>query len=332
MAIGSGLGSQLGFVNEVTYGTYVAPTKFVRADSWSIVKVSNRVQGAGIQTGTLGELASQYAQTTEAATAQFACAVHPRSMGLLFQALMGTSVTPVQQGATAAYLQTHTLADPVGKFLTVQGGVPYRSGTVQAKSLRGGRVTKAEFSCGIDEVLQSSWEVDGRQFDAGQSLAAASYAAPTNLNLFHFGQMAVKLGTFGAEASVAGVRSVSASIERPLDVGDFTAGAAGLKAEPVLNDRTKITGSVSADYLDKAVFEDRYHGMTSTSLVWEFVGPLIASTFYETWRLTVPGIFFTGETVGADGPGEVVSEWPWEWKYDGTNLPKIEYISLDATL
>jgi hypothetical protein len=45
-------------------------------------------------------------------------------MGLLLQALMGTTVTPVQQVATAAYLQTHTLADTAGKSLTIQKGVP----------------------------------------------------------------------------------------------------------------------------------------------------------------------------------------------------------------
>ena len=38
-------------------------------------------------------------------------------MGILLQHIMGGTVTPVQQAATIAYLQTHPLADNVGKSL-----------------------------------------------------------------------------------------------------------------------------------------------------------------------------------------------------------------------
>ena len=44
MAIGSGLGSSFGFSRESTYGTYVAPTKFLRAKSYTISRTQERPQ------------------------------------------------------------------------------------------------------------------------------------------------------------------------------------------------------------------------------------------------------------------------------------------------
>lgn len=330
MAIGSGLASQAGFVNESTYGTAVTVTKFPRHKPGTMVKQRNvRVQGDGITAGLLGHHAGHYMETAKAADAALVMDIASKGMGLLLQALMGTTVTPVQQGATIAYLQTHTLADPVGKSLTFQVGVPRRGGTVDAWTAKGCRIKSAEFTCESKGIAAATVEFDGREFDTAIGLAAASYVAT---NVFHFSQLTTKLGTFGAETSVSGVRSVSCKVERPLDVEGYYAGAAGLKTEPVLNDRTMITGKLSADHLNLIDFADRFHNNTSTSLVLEWVGPLIASTFFETFRITVPGIYLTADSANADGPDVVKTDYEFEWKHDGTNLPVITYMSTDVTL
>ena len=119
MAIGSGLGSSAGFVNESTYGTYVAPTKFVRVKSATANKTATRVQGEGIQSGIHGMLLSQFVESVTGGSGQLAFDVQSKNMGLLLQTLMGTSVTPAQQAATIAYLQTHTLADTYGNVVVL---------------------------------------------------------------------------------------------------------------------------------------------------------------------------------------------------------------------
>lgn len=330
MAIGSGLGTQLGYVPESVYGTFLAPTKFLRAKSYSIERVASRQQGSGITTGQFGPLSAQYVETTNAATAAIAFDVQKNSLGVLLNVLMGGTVVPVIQAAGPAYLAAFPLADTYGKSLTMQIGLPIRSGvTTIAHSLSGGKVTSAEFSASVDSLLTCSMQVDGKVFSSVQTLATAAYVST---GVFHGGQMALKMGTYGGETAVSGVRSVSVKIARPHDTGDYTAGASGQKAEPVLNGWADITATVEADWLAKATFQDLAHATTATSLVWEFTGALLNATFYETFRVTLPSVTFEPATQGVGGLNELTNSWNATWRYDGTNQPKIEVISIDMTL
>ena len=256
-------------------------------------------------------------------------AVYSKGLGLLLNGLLGGTVAPVQQGATAAWLQTHPLADPFGKFFTMQAAVPDLGGTPRPYTMVGSQVTSLELSCENGGGLMASWEVVGRDLSEAQSLAAPSF--PT-CNEFHFGQSSFKLGTSGAEVAVDGIRKVSLKIERPRHDGGPYMGNGGLRSQGVINDWAKISGTVEADFLDKTVFADRFAADTSTALVWEFVGPLIASTFFETFRVKIPMIFFDGDTPTVDGPDVVKCSFPFVGQHDGTNAPvTIEYISTDLT-
>src|SRR5213595_1854565 len=106
---------------------------------------------------------------------------------------------------------------------------------------------------------------------------------------FHFGQMAIKAGAFGTETALDGVRNVSVKIERPQETERFYAGQAGLKKEPVSNDQVKITGSLETDYV-ATILDDLHTSDAATSLVWEFIGPVIATTYFETFRITLPAV------------------------------------------
>jgi hypothetical protein len=330
MAIGSGLGAQLGIVAEATYGTPVTVSRFLDFNSEDLKYVPTFTQGGGIRGGTFAQPTGRRVVTTSQAGGSIEREVQFAKEGLLLQALMGTSVTPVQQAATTAYLQTHTLADPLGKSLTIQKGIPQTDGTVKAHTFAGCRVTSAEFSCGVDEFLVANYSIDAKSWTDQTALASASYTAS---NGFHFAQMAVKLGTFGSEASVSGVRKVSVQIDRSLKTDMFYAGNAGAKAQPVLGGWTTITGSVETDFASQSDFSDKFSSNTSTSLVWEFVGTTaIATTYFPTFRITLPGVFFDEGTPAVGGPDVVQPSYSFTWQYDGTNLPKIEYLSTDSAV
>src|ERR1041385_678869 len=246
MAIGSGLGAQLGISAESSYGTFVAPAKFIEFAKESLVLKKTTAQSAGIAAGRLLALSSRRVITRKEVSGSIDLEIVNKSMGVLIQALMGTTVTPVVQGATAAYLQTHTLADTAGKSLTIQKGVPMTSGTVTDKTFVGCKVTSGEFACGVGEMLTGSFEFDGKDCDEAQTLAAASYS---NMAPFHFGQMALKTGTFGAETALDGIRKVTCKVDRPQDVDRFYANQSALKKEPISNDQVKISGTLESDYV-----------------------------------------------------------------------------------
>lgn len=328
MAIGSGLGAQLGISAESSYGTFVAPAKFIEFTKESLVLKKTTAQSAGIAAGRLLALSSRRVLTRQEVSGSVDLEVTNKGMGLLLQALMGTTVTPVQQAASAAYLQTHTLADTAGKSLTIQKGVPLTTGSVTDKTFLGCKVTSAEFACEVGGMLTSSYEFDGKTCDEAQTLATASYPS---MSVFHFGQMAVKTGTFGGETARDGVRKVSVKVERPQAVERFYAGQAGLKKEPISNDQVKITGSLETDYID-TVLDDLHTSDGATSLVWEFTGPLIASTYFETFRITLPAVRFDEGPPVVDGFDVIKPTFNFTGLYDGTNQPKIEYMSTDITL
>jgi hypothetical protein len=328
MAIGSGLGSQVGIAAESTYGTFVAPTRFVEFTKESIKLTKTTAMSSGIAAGRLVGLSSRRVVTQRQASGSLEMEVTTKGMGLLLQALMGTTVTPVQQATTTAYLQTHTLADTAGKSLTIQKGVPLTTGTVVDYSAVGCKITGAEFSCEVGGMLTSSFEFDGKNVDESQTLAAPSYPL---MSPFHFGQMAVKLGTVGAETALDGIRKASIKIERPQATDRFYANASGLKAEPISNGLVKITGSVEADFV-ATTLADLYVSDAARSFVWEFVGDVIEGAQNYLFRVTLPAIHLDGEPPSIDGPEVIRTSFAFTGLYDGTNPIKIEYKSTDTTV
>ena len=334
MAIGSGLGSSLGFSSEAgTYGNFVAPTKYVRHKSVSLQKTATRVQGEGIVAGAYSEYVNQWVEAVTGGMGTIGFDIQSKNMGLLFQTLMGTTVTPVQQGSSAAYLQTHALADPFGKSLTMQVGLPQRGGTVTPATLKGCKIAKLDLSCAIDSVLSATATIDAQAYENSTSLSAPTFSSyGTGVNVFHGGQLTVSL----AGSPVSGVKNVALSIDRAMDTSGYYAGAtvAGTKSEPVLNAVSKVTGSVTVDFLNLTDFHNRAVGNTSTSLTMTWQGPLIASTYYETFSVSIPAVIFPAPT-SFDVPDRstLQNQFAFEARFDGTNaLATVAITSAETAL
>jgi len=332
MAIGSGLGSSFGIaLQTASYTTRVAPDVFFVANSYSINRTQTRVQGEGILGGNFGELLDHYVETTNGAEATISFDVQSKKMGKFLNVLMGGTVTPTQISTTGAYTQTHTVSDPLGKYLTLQVGAPYRSGTVAVQEMVGGKITSTEFKCDVDGILTCNAKLDGFKFDSDQSLATPSWVSTQVFS----GKTAVfSVGaSIGAVAAVSGVRSFSCTVERALDGEDYAFSASGRKSEPVLNGVTKISGSVTVDWLDNTVFQDRVEGNTSCALTFTVTAAtVIGGSSYPTFTIAIPTVTWSGDMQGVDSKKELQSTWDFEWRYDGTNLPYITYVSADTTL
>jgi hypothetical protein len=336
VAIGSGIGSQFGLAPEVTFGTYVAPTRFYEMSKASVSKVKNTTDWDGLAAGRLTNRADGRVVTTKGATVSISDLVCTnRDMGLLFNLIFGGAVTPAAQGTSPiAYMDTFPLVDTAGKMATCQSGVPLLGGSVIAQSALGCKVIGAEFSCGVDDLLTVSVDMDGRDVTEAQTLAAASYGTPRKP--FHFAQMGVKIGaTVGGVAAVGGVRKVSVKFDRSLKVDQFYANNAGLKDQPTTNDKVKIVGTLDVDYKVAADFADRFRDDTQFSLVWEFIGAQINTLpSLETFRITIPAAFLDGDTPGVDGPDVVQTSFPFTTYDDlATGYPaKLEYLTADSAL
>lgn len=332
MAIRSGLAGQLGYAVEASFGAAATPSAFVEPlEAVAIRDTSTWETGGGVAAGRLQKLTSRRRRTGYGAAGNIPIEVTNRYMGKLLQALMGTTVTPVQQGSTGAYLQEHILADPFGKSLTVQSGVPDLGGTVRPYTLLGGKITGAEFSCAAGQNLRGTFDLVGRELVESVPLAAAAY--PTDLAAFNWTDLTIKVGsTVAGAAAVAGIRGFSCRVGRPSKEDRNYAGSGGKNAEPIINDFQPVTGSLDVDFMDKTVFADRFHSGGSFGLDIDFVGPIIGGAFNERFRITIDGCVLTGETPQLNGPDVVSGQVPFEWTFDGVNLPKITYVSRDTTV
>lgn len=328
MAIGSGLGAQVGIAAESSYGTFVAPAKFIEFTKESLQLKKTTAQSAGIAAGRLIPRSSRRVVTQRQGSGSLEMEVTNKAMGVLLQSLMGTTVTPAQQAATAAYLQEHLLVDTAGKSLTIQKGVPLTTGVVTDKTFLGCKVLSAEFSCEVGGMLVVSFEIDAKDCDETQTLAVATYP---EMAPFHFGQMAVKTGTYGTETALDGIRKVSLKIERPQATERFYAGQSGLKKEPISNDQVKITGSLEGDYVS-TLLDDLHTSDAATSFVWDFTGPLIAATHYQRITFKVPAIRLDDAPPTVEGFDVIKPTMAFTGLDDGTNPVAIEYMSTDISL
>jgi hypothetical protein len=297
MVLGTGLGSQLSIGTESTYGTAGTLNHYLPADKVSIKQVQNIVQGGGFQ-GNMSALGTRRRVTTKGAAGPIETQILNRGMGLFCQNLMGTTVTPVQISSTTAYTQTHTWATNTGKSLTIQSTVPSTDGTANPYTYKGCKFPSVEFTYEVGANLMATWDVDARDVTEATAVPAASYTVSTYQ--FVGTDTGVTVGTYGSTApasAATGVSKVSVKFERPMKTDRYYFGTTGLKSEPLQNDFYKISGVITADFVDKTLWADRFAAQTGFSLQFQALGSAIGSSGQvDTFQVTLPCVYLDGDT------------------------------------
>ncbi|HNE35853.1 MAG TPA: phage tail tube protein [Microthrixaceae bacterium] len=338
MAIGSGAGAYFGISAESTWGTYVAPTRFLPGNFTVKAEHQTVPVGGYAAAGRLGPV--DEIETLLWGTGHYEGEVLRTGMGLLLQHVTGGSAVPVQQAATTAYLQTHVVGDNYGKGLSAQAVVPNTAGTLYPFTLYGSKVASATFSCAKGESLKVAVDLWGKKMDQVQTAAASGYTATQAALPFNWTQMNLKLGTFNSEAATSGVKGVSVTIGRSMNADDsFYAGGQGYPSEPVMSagdlaSLIPITGTVDIDLMTKAEFVDRFMGHTNTSLLWDFIhSTAIASTYYPTWSLQTPKVYFDTTGIDVSGANVINASVPFKAFVDTTNgYATMKYMSTDTAI
>ena len=176
--VGSGLGSSLGSAVETTYGAFVTPTKWVEYGSTNIKWKPKRVVGTGLANGLGVQRDAQRVTTSSTVEGDIVTHGFYKGLGQYLGSLFGTlTSSPVQQGGTTAYLQTHGwTTNSYGQSISLQFAAPQLTGTLVPRNWAGCKVIKAVFECKIDEILKCTFTVDGRMEEtaAGRQDAAGT--------------------------------------------------------------------------------------------------------------------------------------------------------------
>lgn len=330
--VGSGIGASLGIAAESTWGTYVAPTRFTEFETESVVWKPTRTMGKGLYAGGLVTRQTQRQTTSATVEGDIVTPVYTKGMGLWLGLIFGTlGITPVQQASTAAYLQTHALADNHNQSVSLQIGRPSLDQTVNPYSYIGVKATKAVFEAKKDEPLRLTVSIDGKDQSTSNSLTTPSYVSSNPALFWNEGQF--EMGAYGSEALVEGVTALTLTIERGQDAALFYMDGTGRKSQQQTNDFIKITGEIETTFTTQAAFSSLFTADTAQSIIVPFTGANIASSYYYGLTLQIPNVRFDDGTPNVTGPDIIRPKVTFTAEYDDTHTPITAlYTSTDTTL
>lgn len=323
MAIGSGLAAQLGFAKETTYGTRVAPSSWFEFNSESLQLERVRLKSRGLRAGRTFQSSSRVSTVTRGASGNVALEVVNKEFGRWLDLLHGNTVTPVQQGATTAWLQTHNLgtSDP-SKSATIQAGKPGTAGTVHPFEYEGCMVESYEFSCEAGGFLEATFGLNAEDRTTSQTLGTPSY--PASLLTYDFSDITVVTVNGVSTLDVFSGFNLSGALPRATD--RYRLGSGQVKLKPILNDYTAATLTLSGEFKN-LTHQGLFDADTIVPVVITFDSGVAAGTgFNYLIRFTMQACQIDGEDPTVGGPDIVSQDLSLSVLDDGTNPPvKIEY-------
>lgn len=174
MALKTGLNSQFGIGEEVTYGTGVTPTLFCPLVNEKVTQSIDRLESAGIIAGARVLRSQQWSAGNKMIAGSVGLELYDRTTAKLFKHMFGSVAT----SGTGPYTHNVTPGDLTGKSLTMQLGKPNTTdGTVHPFTYAGVKIAKWQLACKAGEIATLGLDIIAQSETTATALASASYAA-----------------------------------------------------------------------------------------------------------------------------------------------------------
>jgi hypothetical protein len=360
MALPSGLAASIGIATEGTQGTAQTPDHFMEFNTESGKLGKQTVTGVGLRAGGLYQRTSRRVVTHWTPSDGVNFDAPYNGFGLWLQHMIGsfgTFSSIAQQGVTTAYLQTHTPGPLTGKTFTMQVGKPDSSGTVRSFTYVGCKVKDWTLTTELQQFVKFALTIDAWQeltpdnpqgTSAGPALTSPTYTA--GAQQFYFRQGAIfnsgtlsnsgsnpTITALGSPVAAANVLKAEVKCENMIDdqrffiAGSGGSGVAGVKGDQLENGFRKLTGSLDVEFNSLSAYYDTFAGDTTSTLLLQFTGPVIASTFHNQLIVMIPNIKFDGESPAVGGPGVINTNMPFTGLDSETYNPvQFQYMSTDT--
>lgn len=336
MAIGSGLGSQVMFGTETTYGTAVTPTVTLEATSVGLELQVENIMSDGLRSGLRVLRGDRVVTNRKGVSGDLEMDITSNALARWLIHAMGDSraigtikTTP----AASVYLYTMQLGDPASlASMTIQTGVSDVGGSVRRMDAVGCFITEFSLSNEVDGILTGSFTVDGRDYiPSASAVTTASYASGTEPLVFHQGAI-----TVGGTA--VPLKSYELSVTHGYDVERYQINSTSLKSRPIVAEKDEITLTLEMEFDGTAAggtwatsdLVSKFRAGTKvTNVIGTWTGgTAIASTNYPYLKATVPQAVITSATPTIDGPEIVALSVELMATDNGTDQPlTLEYQS-----
>lgn len=284
MAPKYGWQGQIGWAEEVTWGTFVAPTKFAEFISESLRLEIDRLYSPGIR-NTRSRLKPNTLAGRRAVSGEVEFDFWVKDLGLWIKHALG-SVASAQQGMTTAYVHTFTPADAVPTGLSVEVG---RS--VQAHRYLGCRVTTLTFEALLNQYVKMRAGVRAKDETLNASPTAATYTAANELLKF-------TQGIFKIDAVQTDVHECRVTIDNMLREDDYRLGNDLIQS---LDPKGRsVTGTFRLPY-DAVAQYNKFRDFVTAALNLKFTGSLIEAGHNFELELDLPVVYYDGSTPPISG-------------------------------
>ena len=295
MALRSGLNAQLGYARETTYGTYVAPARFLEFKSESLELDIDRMESEGIRAGPRVQRSDRWVSGARTVDGDVNLEILTTGLGAFFEDFVGPVVTV--SPFAGVFEHTFTPGD-LALGASVQIGRPdSNAGTVHPFSYLGCKVVSALIAGRVGEIGELSMTLAGQDETTAQSLGVASYPANKVLTFVE--------GKVEVAAAEIDVRSFELNIDNGLATDRMKLNSQ-LRKEPLEVSKRLYTGTLDAYFVDLVAY-NRFVNGTEAALVLTFEGAIIASTFTELLEITM-NIRTDGRTPTVSGIEEIPQE------------------------
>lgn len=322
MAIG--IDTRFMAAKETTYDTRVTPSRgFIIAED-AVSYEHGQYQSVGLGGGRWQRTVLN---TTQRGSGSYRMEVPTVGFGFWLDLLHSNTVTPAQQGTTAAYLQTHTLNTSPTKSISVQvQKPPTSSATLLPYDYTGVMMSQIEFSWEPAAVLLAAMTLVARSEDISQSLVTPS---TPSFELFSFKGGSISIGGTPV-ADVTGGGSITVGANLRDDV--YALGTGGKIAKPTESDRPEATGQITADFTDNTHYQ-RVVNESIADVVLKFQGSsAIAGSYFPFIEVTVPDCRFNQPSPQVSGPGPVTQQISFSASSATGAAPTIKYMSADTSV
>lgn len=319
--------SYLGIAEESTYGTAVAPTRFLEMVSEGLAGKYERIDSEAFRAGQRVLHRDRFQPNAKGAEGDLKLEVQDGSFGVLLKHMLGN----ISSGAPVGDFTTHTatVANLTGKALTVQVGRTDNLGNLHPFTYEGVKIKEWELSNETDGILELSLDLDAEAEFIGVGGGAYAVATPsynTTSQLFTFVGGVVSIG--GTEFSVS---DVSLKGDNKLNVERwFLRTGATTKKEPLEEGLREYTFEVKGEF----------DGLTQIQRVASATAAGAYATMQLTWNspqggqldISIPVARFDEGPVNFDGAKIIEHPLKGTVLWNGTDSPiTMAYKSKDAT-
>lgn len=327
MAIRSGLGLQLGFAAEATYGTYVVPTRFLEVRSEGLTFNRETIQSEGIRKGSTVRRTGRWAVNKKGGGGQLTMELANKGFGLLLKHALGAVAITTPPGATLARQHRHTLGHLDDLSLTAQKAFPdTATGTDRPFTFLGCVITEWELSVDVDGLLMFNPTLDAQDMVTTEAVAAPSY--PASDELFSYQQVSLTVDG-GAETPTA----FSLTCSHGLKTDRYFVRASPLKKRPLIAAHRELSGSMTFEFESMTQVNRFLNAAPGAEIPASFAatGDEIESGHSYALNGSLPAIVFDGEMPTVQGPDVITLTAPFRVLDNTVDQPiTLDYITTDT--